>query len=764
MPTWLRHLVGGAAVLAALGAVGWAVLPTGPSDSSGPQFCFAPPLAPEPPVVGAGDADAGLREANRLAEAGELGLAERLYEAALEGGDVRAAAGLEHVEARRGAAERVAASAQRLARAGLGDDADACFQSALALDPANAAARTGLTPDERVFPARAADRWDAFYSRWLGPSWAFLVPALGVLAVLLVLARLLTPVVAPGAALAWPDGLRTAAWWSGLALVVMAVVRGIALLGWPPARADGIDQEWRTPVAAGLAALVLLTVWLGAHARTLRDLGTRAQRLELPRAAAGWLGGALSVLGLLAVVALGRALPDVPDDGWPWVLSAGVAALGVALLAVGRGHALRLHVAVRAGNAADAAGTSYVLARLQDLGTSPPEGLKAPQQVDVVDLPAEALKGLPAGKVATFLASAAGLVQPSVPWRATVEDHADGWMTVTVTRNGAVVRTAIVDGERFRKDPMPEKAAAGGDATAAKTPPPDSRNRLTAAAAVILTEVAVGHPRLERGLCGATQWDSVAAHVVATLPANSSPEDEEFRRRLQAFAVQRDPRNALARAAYVQRLGAGDGGLDGFRAQARRLEDLLKVVEWQRRDPFRVHGSTNGAPPPARTDDDGYLPLRLRITHSAAAAWLNAAASDGAEPADLDAARTAVACFGRLLGACGPEAGADTFVQELSSVHDELQVALAVLRPGRWSEEFPGTATWYRPRSLEALYDRACALAVEVRNREPGSRGSTALQALAQEDLRLAEGLPRLRAQSATDPWLRRLPPRNGSG
>ena len=39
----------------------------------------------------------------------------------------------------------------------------------------------------------------------------------------------------------------------------------------------------------------------------------------------------------------------------------------------------------------------------------------------------------------------------------------------------------------------------------------------------------------------------------------------------------------------------------------RRLEDLLKVVEWQRRDPFRVHGSTNGAPPPARTDDDGRI-------------------------------------------------------------------------------------------------------------------------------------------------------------
>ncbi|TFV62136.1 UNVERIFIED_ORG: hypothetical protein E4P37_17730 [Bacillus sp. AZ43] len=749
---WHR-IIGVATVLGALVVISVAAMPSGPPDSSGPQTCFEPPSPPDTP--GTVEAGTALFEANRLAEAGNLGLAEELYTSVLAE-DVRAVAGLEHVAARRGAAERVAASAQRVARAGLGDIADRCFQRALALDPANAAAREGLTPDERVLPQRAEDRWDAFYARWIGPLGAALLPALGVLAVVLVVARLLTPSLAPGSAVAWPDWIRRTAWSAGLVLAVLAVLRGIALLGWPPPWVDGIDAEWRSPVAAGLAGAILLIAWLGTRAGTTARFGDQAYRLGLPAAvtaAFAVVGAALALLLLGLFVRPLDPILRIPDDVWPWTVTAGIAVLGIVLLAVGRGHALRLRVMVNTGDKADPAATAYVLARLQDLGTSPPEGLKTPQQVDVTDLPTEAVKGLPVGRVATVLASTLGLLQPSVPWRATVEDHEDGWMTVAVARNGSVVRTAIIDGERFREPPATEGAKAG--------PGPSARNRLTAAAAVILTEMSVRHPRLARGLCGATQWDSVAAHVVATRPPDSPTADDGFRSRLQAFAVQRDPRNALARAAYVQGRGPGADTPEAFRAHAARLEGLCKVVEWQRRDPHGLFDHSNDVPPPARSDDDGYLPLRLRIAHATAAAWLNAAAYRQEGSTDREKAQGALDRFRELLEACGASSRSDTFVREMSAVFGELQVALRVLQSDGESFPSPDDPTWFRPRSLQALYDRACALAMaaEMVGRDGATTRSDLPRSLAREDLSMATGHPRLLERAATDPWLRSVTP-----
>ena len=81
-------------------------------------------------------------------------------------------------------------------------------------------------------------RWDTFYGRWLEPATEVVLPFVAVLAVLLVLARLLTPVVVPAEAVAWHERPRQLAWWLGV-LLLGAVACGFAapaaatpLFGW----------------------------------------------------------------------------------------------------------------------------------------------------------------------------------------------------------------------------------------------------------------------------------------------------------------------------------------------------------------------------------------------------------------------------------------------------------------------------------------------------------------------------------------------------
>ena len=74
--------------------------------------------------------------------------------------------------------------------------------------------------------APAADRWDGFYKARVDPAVRVLVPTLVVLAVLLVLARALTPYVVRPAARAWDQARRAAAWATGFVLLVVAATAG----------------------------------------------------------------------------------------------------------------------------------------------------------------------------------------------------------------------------------------------------------------------------------------------------------------------------------------------------------------------------------------------------------------------------------------------------------------------------------------------------------------------------------------------------------
>jgi hypothetical protein len=706
-------------VLLALLAVQCLVLP--PVALAAPTCLEA--ADPALPDVLQNAADSRVDRASDLAEDGRLDAAERAYGILLHSRDGNASslagAGLGYVQERRILAERVAASAERMRAAG--QDATSCFQKAIALDQGNAEAQLGqdAAPAGQATPAgRAAERWDSLYEGWIDPVARVLVPTLAVLAVLLVLARTLTPLVVPVRATALGNARRRKVWAAGFALLVVAALASTTL----PVRASWLASTTLSVPAPWLGALlstllVVVLVWLTV--RLLRGFG-RTQR--------GIARSAWAAAALLGVVVW--TLSDLT----PWAVAAAVAIPGLVLVATGRGHALRLRVTVMQAGKDDPTGTAYVLARLQELGSSPPEGLKTPQQVDVSELPSAALSALPAGRVAAAITSLVDVLLPAVPWRAKVEDgEGDSRLVVTITRNGRGSRTALVDASRF----LPHPGAADDE-----SPMADRGNLLTAAAAVVLTELAERHIELQRGLCGATRWDSVAAHVVATKPPATAG-GRELRRELLAYAVDADPRNALAWAAYVNLLGEQAT----TEMELRRFEDRLVML--------RRHVEQQAL------HQEGYLALRLRVAHALTATQVNLALAQ-TNPAmrwgtgmRAGASRLALT---ELTAKAPANAGERRFAQEMAAIADELHRAIkAVL-----AQPVPATAG--SPSAPAAPLARA-AVTEPILGRRPSppslhvtyyeccreARFGDPERAL--DKLEFAAGLEAFRTMARRDPW-----------
>jgi hypothetical protein len=648
--------------------------------------CALPSLAVQPPspIDASRPQDAVIAQAEILARDGSVDAAEKLYAALLgaDPPDVRGGAGLAYVAGARQAARNLVASAPEA------DDPTECYENALGLDDANADARAGLAAEKRKAASDAQEAkgvWDDFYSHSLMPLADLLLPVLVVLTVLLVITRLSTPVVGPEV-VAWGEVPRRWVWRAGMLLLILAGLRLVAQAAWPDWRVEQfIPPHVRFGVLGVLLAGVVAAV--AAARRRPRDLVWMAIPLAI--------GLALSIFGV-----------QIKNGQWPWALALGAAALGVVFLASGWGHALRLQVRVQKAGKADLAGAAHVLGALQELGSSPPRGLKTPQQVDVQDLPSTALDALPASKITIALKTLVDQFVPSTPWRAIIEDAEGDRLVLTLTRNGAVARTVAIDPAFFgipqqpttaaSADSIPEESAAENTATAAGDDDMDAL--LTAAAAIVLTELAQRHHDLRIGLCGATQWDSVAAHVIATRPgASNGPQVGELLTR----SVQRDPNNALARAAYIGHVGTTAATPEAFTALADRLGELWSAL-----------------PAPGSEEAAGYTALHLRTAHSLTAVWLNIASFE-ALPVER---RTIAWCtsnrwYGSLCDliqtSVGLSGGDGLFARAMHTVAGELREALAVLAPDGIGVPVPPQALPDPPPpTLQALYDQAC---VEVK-------------------------------------------------
>lgn len=542
-------------------------------------------------------------------------------------------------------------------------------------------------------PQRTASAWDAFYADWVVPVLRFGTPALVVFVVLLIVVRVLSRAV-----VGTDDQSLSRRWdWSYslaiLGLVVAAIDASVTLPLSFDATYDRAVQAMLWITVALLVACGLLLAALFARPARTRDLAV-------------YCGAVFLAFILVGIAAYFPNQWHQPVAVVVWgVLLAIAAAVSAARL---RGLHIGLVIAGRNKHGADDAGLGeYVRARLHALGSQPPRGIDLTQATDVSALPDGALNLLPAGTLAKLGALLVQLVQPATPWRVIVCEQVDGSVSVVLVRNGKVADTVII---RRQLLGLPD---------ALKDPAGANLALRTAAAAFVLLNLAKRHPRLCRGLGGATDWRSVATQVIATDPSVTSA---DVKIALLTNAVAFDGRNLAARAALIT-LGYRSQGTE--QDYERRLEELQREAE-RRRD-----------------DADDLIPIRLRTLFNLTIIRINTAVSDttGRAGALRDADETATELV-HLLDEADRRPELGQLAGDIRSAAWFLRASITALagevRPAGGAE--PTTHM-----SQLAYYEKACLhmLRAEV---------DSALDALF-----IALGDPRMRTNARTDPSFRRL-------
>jgi hypothetical protein len=489
-------------------------------------------------------------------------------------------------------------------------------------------------------PGGAAKSWDAFYAHWVHPVVHFGTPTLIVFAVLMTLAVVATPLLVgvgtPGARSAGNEPALRAAYWLGVLCLLFSAVE--ATIVFPLSR--NVPWARHAPWTAGISiALIAAAVIAGFGLLTVVGKPQPENRTALR-----WGIGSLCIVAAILIAGL---FVERGPSHWPSALLSGelataicalaLAALGTGIVARTRGIGMGLLIQGHDKKGADDAGLgAFVRARLYSLGSQEPKGILVTQQTDTSTLPSGALGLIPAGtlaKLATFFVS---LFAPPTPWRVNVTEQDDGSIVVSIRRNGrvaeaAVIRTSTLELPSKQASGATGAAGAGGGTPAAGADPPggdpggsggggDWTTELrTAAATFVLLALSRRYYHLEAGLCGATDWRSVALQVIASDPASGlSAKDKHA---VLVHAVSDDRANKAAELALLSDSYRTASSTDDLADFAAKLEKLLTNLP---------------------DTDEGMLPLRLRSCINLIVAYVNYAASlTGKQP---DAALRSKAC------------------------------------------------------------------------------------------------------------------------
>ena len=365
-------------------------------------------------------------------------------------------------------------------------------------------------------------RWNSFYSSWLEPLLIIAGIAALTLTVLLVLSGLFTPVLIEPRARAWPGRLRTSVFAAGL-IYLLAVAAFLPVYPVFHPFDTGGWFFWVFTFAIALPGVAFV--------------GLASLRLPtpvLPRAAAGVL---LAVWGILMTWfyhwGTGQQLVAA-------YVALGVLGLTVTTVSLGQNQRLQVEASTAAGQV-DSAATDYLLCRLQTLGSRPPEALSFSQTTDLSRLVSTDLTAIPDGAIAAAVARILYAVRPGLTWRARITVVDDNRLAVQLFRNSRLFENAVISRPDLKLPAVP------ADATDAQARA--KAQLLTGAAACVLTNMAQVHSKLGEGLCGASEWKSVALHVIATEPALAETPDVNIQ--LLREAVNADPKYALGRLDYV---------------------------------------------------------------------------------------------------------------------------------------------------------------------------------------------------------------------
>lgn len=443
---------------------------------------------------------------------------------------------------------------------------------------------------------QAEGDWNAFVEKRLTPGLNLALPAGAVLVFLLVLSRLLTARLTPERSTALEPGWSTALWLLGVIACVAAAVAAVAVPSVTKAHTG----------ALGLLVLIAAAAPLALTVGVLTFVGSTAPR---PRGAPeGATANLSSLLVLVAVVGVLVGRAGLRVSWQPVVLAVAVVAGlgGTLLVGVTRGQALRLQVDVRGEDGTISANSSsFLMAKLLGLGSSPPSGRISPGQSDVTALPEDALTSLPDGRFAAAVFTILRALIPATPWRATISVLSDEMVVVELVRNRHLIAEAPLTISRvgLGLPAVPEEASDSERVAAGLR---TGQALLISAAAYILLELSKRHPELQHGLCGTTRWASLARHALAT---RTYSDDQPVSLGLLKAAAVIDPENSLTRLALLHE--THKHGVD--------LEEEERLVEGLQL--LRKDISEPGTEP--LTAMDGYVALEIRILYALTAGQLN---------------------------------------------------------------------------------------------------------------------------------------------
>lgn len=386
---------------------------------------------------------------------------------------------------------------------------------------------------------------------------------------------------------------------------------------------DGAVSDYLAPLGKLALMMALAFVALMIVARLSARLWWLGRsRVAAPGPRAGeWIVG----VGLVGVASVGGVLALA---GHPWVRLIAeptkvaptvfaVPALLLGLLGAGligwvNARQLRLTVGASNDKEGDTATTGRVLALLETMGGSAPQGLERPYGTDLQGF-ADALTGLelPSGgdRFAQFVGVLVGLVAGRTPWRVFV-DAGQGSTSVAVLRHGRTVGSLVVTGEELTVEGVEGKLPAE-----------------PFVAAYVLTVLAASYTGFE-GLAGAHRWRSIGLHYLASTDYRQKGKEAL---RLLAEAVYVDPANLPAQV---------DLAYHRWR-QAEDAETLDRYDAWLTGALQTMSTSAGGGASPSR----GYEALWLRTHLTRASVTINRYFAAKKSQAARESARAAVAAL-----------------------------------------------------------------------------------------------------------------------
>lgn len=374
---------------------------------------------------------------------------------------------------------------------------------------------------------------------------------------------------------------------------------------------DGVTK-WVMPIAGILAAVssIVLVALIAARllvllptdlskSRYLGEIKVESARLRFIRTGLAKIVGGSVLIGLvIATLPVADLLPVIERVlsfiflAQLLVASAFVVLLGTLQVARALASTLAMNITVHAsdGNANEPR-KSALIAYISELGSAQPRAVQVQQASDITALAESALPSS-TNPVLTVLRSIFTTVVGQTPWSITVDSSSATRAAVLISRNGRSVATALVETDRWK--------VAVGDAKI-------DADKM--AAAVVISTLAEHYDDFN-GLNGATKWDSIGLHFVATSDYRNSPQTRAL---LLAAAIDADYRNKAAKVALKQALYA----------QTSDPQEIQLYALWLSEQSDIIDGT------PARSAQqqykDGVLDLHRRVLVNFAVAAVNLA-------------------------------------------------------------------------------------------------------------------------------------------